>query len=84
LILIAFFCGAPWVAQMTDYRVYIIGEDGRFVRAIELDCQDDDAAIESAKQLIEGQDMQDMKDQDMELWQRDRRIAKFRTGAQDE
>lgn len=69
---------------MTDYRVYIIGEDGRFVRAIELDCQDDDAAIESAKQLIEGQDMQDMKDQDMELWQRDRRIAKFRTGAQDE
>jgi hypothetical protein len=54
---------------MTDYRVYVIGNDGHFVRAIQLDCPDDDAAIESAKQFIDGFDL--------ELWQRDRCIAAF-------
>jgi hypothetical protein len=57
------------VAQMTDYRVYFIGNDGHFVRAIQLDCPNDNAAIESAKQFIDGFDL--------ELWQRDRRIAAF-------
>ena len=54
---------------MPDYRVYVIGSDGHFMRAIQLDCPDDDAAIESAKQFIDGADI--------ELWQRDRKIAKF-------
>jgi hypothetical protein len=57
------------VAQMTDYRVYIIGDDGHFVGAIQLDCPDDNAAIESAKQFVNGHDV--------ELWQRDRIIAKL-------
>jgi hypothetical protein len=55
--------------QMTDYRVYIIGNDGHFVSAIQLDCPDDNAAIESAKQFINGHDI--------ELWQGDRKIAKL-------
>jgi hypothetical protein len=54
---------------MTDYRVYVIGTDGHFVRAIQLDCPNDRAAIESAKQFINGHDI--------ELWQRDRIITKF-------
>jgi hypothetical protein len=54
---------------MQHYRVYVIGQDGHFIRSIDLSCADDDAAIESAKQLIEGYDL--------ELWQRDRRIARF-------
>ena len=54
---------------MSDYRVYIIGADGHVVRAIQLNCRDDNAAIESAKQLINGHDI--------ELWQRDRRVARF-------
>jgi hypothetical protein len=54
---------------VSDYRVYIIGSDGHFVKAIQLDCVDDAAAIESAKQFIDGRDI--------ELWQRDRRIARF-------
>ena len=54
---------------MTDYRVYVIGSDGHFVKAILLDCADDRAAMESAKQFINGHDI--------ELWQRDRRIARF-------
>jgi len=36
---------------------------------INLSCEDDSAAVESAKQLIDGHDL--------ELWQRDRRIARF-------
>jgi hypothetical protein len=54
---------------MTHCQVYAIGNDGLLFSAIHLDCPDDKAAIESAKQLI--------NDHDIELWQRDRRIAKF-------
>jgi len=39
---------------MSDYRVYVIGSDGHFIEAIQLNCQDDTAAIESAKQFIDG------------------------------
>lgn len=62
-----FSCGR--VAQMTDYRVYFLGNDGHVVSAIHLDCPDDSAAIDTAKQYLDGHDI--------ELWQRDRKIAKF-------
>jgi hypothetical protein len=52
---------------VADYRVYVIGDDGHFVKAIELDCPDDSAAIEAAKQFIDGSDL--------ELRQRDRKIS---------
>ncbi len=54
---------------MTFYRVYFIGNDGHFVSVIELDCPNDNAAIESARQFINGHDI--------ELWQEDRKIAKL-------
>ena len=54
---------------MPEYRVYVIGDDGHFMKSEPLDCADDSIAIESAKQLIDGHDI--------ELWQRDRRIARF-------
>jgi hypothetical protein len=60
--------------QMSEYRVYIIGSDGHFIRAIQLDCADDKAAIESAKQLVNGHDV--------ELWQLDRKVAKFERKAE--
>jgi hypothetical protein len=54
---------------MPDYRVYVIGQDGHFINVIDLSCEDDHAAIKSTKPLIDGHDL--------ELWQRDRRIARF-------
>jgi hypothetical protein len=66
---------AAGVAQMSDYRIYVIGRDGRFEKAIQLDCLDDSAAIESAKQFTDGHDI--------ELWQRDRLIARFDPHARD-
>jgi hypothetical protein len=60
---------------MSDYRVYIIGDDDHITTRIELDCSDDKAAIEYAKQYIDGHDI--------ELWQRDRRIARFDTRPKD-
>jgi hypothetical protein len=54
---------------MSEYRVYVIGVDGHFIKAVLLDCADDKAAIESARQLIDGHDL--------ELWQMDRQVAKF-------
>ena len=54
---------------MAEYRAYIIGGDGHFIRAVEFACPDDDTAKEYAKQLVDGHDI--------ELWQGERHIAKF-------
>jgi hypothetical protein len=54
---------------MPEYRVYIVGTDGRFRDSVVLDCADDDAAKEQAEQLVDGHDV--------ELWQRARKIARF-------
>ena len=52
--------------HMAEYRVYIIGH---FQNSVILDCADDSAAMEQARQLVHGYDV--------ELWQYDRKIAKF-------
>jgi hypothetical protein len=54
---------------MAEYRAYILGLDGKIRKAIPLFCDEDEFAKEKAKQLIEGHDI--------ELWQRDGKIAKF-------
>lgn len=54
---------------MPEYRAYIIGLDGHFQKSVPLECADDDAAKAQAKQLVDGHDI--------ELWQRDRKIATF-------
>jgi hypothetical protein len=54
---------------MPEYRAYIIGSDGHFYKVVPLDCADDAEAMEQATQLIDGHDV--------ELWQRDRKIAMF-------
>jgi hypothetical protein len=54
---------------MTDYRVYVIGLDGHFVKAVELDRANDSAAIETAEQFIDGHDL--------EVWQGDRFIVRL-------
>jgi hypothetical protein len=54
---------------MADYRLYIIGHDGHFQSSTELDCPDDEAAKIVAEKLVDGHDV--------ELWQRDRKIATF-------
>ena len=55
---------------MAEYRAYIIGTDGRFLRAIELICPDDETAKQYAKQLVDGHDI--------ELWQGDHKIETFK------
>jgi hypothetical protein len=54
---------------MPDYRAYLIGTDGHFYKAVDLNAPDDAAAIAAAKQLVDGDDVK--------LWHRDRKIAKF-------
>jgi hypothetical protein len=52
---------------MQEYRVYIIGSDGHFVRSVELLCPNEVTAKQQAENLVDGHDV--------ELWQADRRIA---------
>jgi hypothetical protein len=54
---------------MPEYSAYLVGSDGHFYQAVHLICADDAEAIETAKQLAEGHDV--------ELWQRGRKIATF-------
>ena len=54
---------------MPEYRAYIIGPDGHFHSSVALECLDDEAAAEQAKQLVDGHDV--------ELWQRARKVATF-------
>jgi hypothetical protein len=51
------------------YRAYIIGSDGLFLSALNLDCADDAAAVEAAKQFVDGHDV--------EVWQNDRKVARL-------
>jgi len=57
---------------MADYRVYLLGLDGHIANVIQLDCADDQAAKESAKQFV--------GEHPVELWQLNRMIAQFATG----
>ena len=54
---------------MADYRVYLIGEDGHFFKAVPFVCADDAEAMEKAKPLA--------IDHNVELWQLDRKVATF-------
>lgn len=54
---------------MPEYRVYSVGSDGHFFNSVPLECADDAEATEHAKQLVDGHHV--------ELWQRDRKIARF-------
>ena len=54
---------------MPNYKAYFIGRDGHFFKAEELVCDGDEVAIETAKQLVDGHDV--------ELWQLYRKVAKF-------
>ena len=55
---------------MQEYRAYIVGDDGHFLRAVDIFCEDDDTTKEHAKRLVNGHDV--------ELWQLDRKIETFK------
>jgi hypothetical protein len=54
---------------MADYRAYLVGTDGHFFKSVVLNALDDAGAIAAAELLVDGHDV--------ELWQRDRKVAKF-------
>jgi len=55
---------------MAEYRTYIVGHDGHFIRSVGLVCPDDETAKEYAKNLVDCHDV--------ELWQADRKIQAFK------
>jgi hypothetical protein len=55
--------------NMPEYRIYIIGSDRHFHSAVPLECDNDSEARRRAEELVDGHDI--------ELWQRDRKIATF-------
>jgi len=52
---------------VADYRAYQLGEDGHYVSGLDLDCADDEEAIEAAKQFVDSYDI--------ELWQGSRKVV---------
>jgi hypothetical protein len=55
---------------MAEYRAYIMTDDDHNISAINLECPDDNAAKEHAKQLVDGHNV--------ELWQLGRKVATFK------
>jgi hypothetical protein len=55
--------------QMTEYRIDVIDARGNFMRSIRIDCTDDKEAMETARQFVDGRDI--------ELWQRNRLLTRF-------
>jgi hypothetical protein len=55
---------------MSAYRAYIIGRDGRFEAFEVIVADDDDKAVEIAKKLVDGRDV--------EVWHLARKIAVLR------
>jgi hypothetical protein len=54
---------------VAHYRAYQIGPDGHIKLGADLDCADDEAAIEAAKQLV--------VDYAVELWRDARMVARL-------
>jgi hypothetical protein len=52
---------------MAEYRAYLVDSDGHFYDVVPLICADDAEAMEKAKPLAVGHDV--------ELWQLDRKVA---------
>jgi hypothetical protein len=54
---------------MSNYRAYLIAPDGHHIKAVDIECVDDDAAKKRAEQMADGTDV--------ELWEHARRIVRF-------
>jgi hypothetical protein len=54
---------------MSHYRAYLIAPHGHHIKAVDLECVDDDAAKKLAEQMACGTNV--------ELWEHARRIGKF-------
>jgi hypothetical protein len=54
---------------MSHYKAYLIARDGHHIKAVDLECVDDDAAEKRAEQMTDISHV--------ELWEHARRIAKF-------
>jgi hypothetical protein len=55
------------VTRMDGFYAYVVDPNGHVVSRVDLELESEEAAIERAKQLVDGHDV--------ELWQRDRKIA---------
>jgi hypothetical protein len=56
-------------AKMTVYCAYIMGLHDRTIGVIQLDCNDDESAITSARRLVDSHPV--------EVWQTDRPVARL-------
>ncbi len=54
---------------MSHYKAYLIAPEGHHIKAVDLECVDDDAAKMRAEQMTNVNNV--------ELWEHARRIAKF-------
>jgi hypothetical protein len=54
---------------MSNYKAYLISPDGHHIKAVDLDCADEDAAKKCAEQLTDFSKV--------ELWEHARRVATF-------
>ena len=64
--------GCAWNLAVPQYRIYYIALDGHFSSVENIECADDQAAIQTARQAVNGQSV--------ELWQSDRFLVRLPHG----
>lgn len=58
---------------MLSYRLYFLGREGRITRAVELECANDEDALQAVEEHVDGHPM--------ELWQQARKVRVFAAAA---
>jgi hypothetical protein len=61
--------GTAGVSQVVDYRAYELDAKGHVKRRIDFEADDDAAALQHARQYVDGHDV--------EVWMRDRVVGKL-------
>jgi hypothetical protein len=56
---------------MADYRIYTGGTNGHFAGVEDIECADDQEAVQKAQQVLDGKDI--------ELWERGRFIVRLKS-----
>jgi hypothetical protein len=59
----------PGEHHLPHYRAYIVGRDGHFIEAIDLDCANDAAAVDASMRFVDGNDV--------EVWQGGRMVSRL-------
>lgn len=56
---------------MNEYRIFIVGAEGHFIKCEPLVCRDDSEAVQNARRMLDGHDL--------EIWSGERFVMRLKS-----